>query len=48
MTSRDELEVAGQRVAHVLGVAPLGERREADEVGEEDADHTSLSVALNG
>ena len=31
-----ELEVARQGLAHLLGVAPLGERREADEVGEQD------------
>ena len=39
---RGELEVAGQRVADVLGVTLLGERREADEVGEEDGDEAPL------
>ena len=39
---RGKLEVARQRVAHVLGVALLGERREADEVGEEDGHQPTL------
>ena len=37
-----EVEVAGQELAGVLGVAPLGERREADEVGEQDGDEAAL------
>ena len=37
-----ELEVAGQRVADVLGVALLGERREPDQVGEQDRHEPSL------
>ena len=37
-----DLEVARQRVADVLGVAFLGERREADEVGEQDRDEPAL------
>ena len=36
------LEVAGQQLADGLGVAAGGEGREADEVGEEDADEASL------
>ena len=48
MTSRGELEVAGQRVADVLGVALLGERREADEVGEEDRDEAALGEGRLG
>ena len=37
-----EVEVAGEQLAGVLGVAALGERREADEVGEEDRDEAAL------
>ena len=37
-----EVEVAGQELAGVLGVASLGERREADEVGEQDRDEAAL------
>ncbi len=36
------VEVAGQELAHLLRVARLGERREADQVGEEDGDEASL------
>ena len=36
------VEVAGEELAHLLGVAALGERREADEVGEEDGDEAAL------
>ena len=36
------LEVAAQKFAHGLGVTGLGEGREPDEVGEEDADDPSL------
>ena len=43
-----EVEVARQRVADVLRVALLGERREADEVGEQDADELALRAALAG
>ena len=38
------VEVARQRVAHVLGVALLRKGREADQVGEEDADEPPLGV----
>ncbi len=38
-----EVEVAAERVAHILRVALLGKRREADEIGEEDADQASFS-----
>ena len=37
-----DLEVARQEVAHLLGVAVLRQRREADEVGEEHGDESSL------
>ena len=37
-----QVEVAGQQLAGVLGVAALGERREADEVGEQDRDEAAL------
>ena len=37
-----EVEVAGQEVARLLGVAVLREGRGADEVGEEDADESPL------
>ena len=37
-----ELEVAGQRLADVLGIAALRERREPDEVGEQDRDEAPL------
>src|SRR5581483_1544206 len=36
------LEVAGQELTGVLGVASLGRRREPDQVGEQDADHLAL------
>jgi len=36
------LEVQAEQLANVLGVALLGERREADEVGEQDADEPTL------
>ena len=36
------LEVAAEQLAHRLRVAVLGERREADEVGEEHGDQASL------
>ena len=39
---RGELEVAGQGLADLLGVALLGERGESDEVGEEDGDEAPL------
>ena len=35
-------EVAGQELARLLGVAALGERREADEVGEQHRDEPAL------
>ena len=38
----DELEVAAQELAGVLGVAALGQGREADEVGEQDRDDPAL------
>jgi hypothetical protein len=34
--------------AHVLRVHPLGAAREADEVGEEDADHFALLAGALG
>ena len=37
-----EVEVAGQELPGLLGVASLGERREADEVGEQDRDEAAL------
>ncbi len=37
-----EVEVAGQGVPDILGVALLGERGEADQVGEQDRDEPSL------
>ena len=37
------VEVAAQQLAHGLGVAVLGEGREADEVGEHDGDQAALS-----
>ena len=42
------VEVAGQEFAHLLGVAALGERREADEVGEEDGDEPPLGRGPDG
>ena len=39
---RCQLEVAGQRVADVLRVALLGERGEADEIGEQDRHEATL------
>ena len=43
-----QVEVAGQELADLLGVALLGERREADEVGEQDGDVTALGDGLSG
>ena len=40
-----EIEIAGQELADVLGVAALGHRGEADEVGEEDADEAAFGDA---
>ena len=37
-----QVEVAGQRLADVLRVTLLGKRREADQVGEQDADEAPL------
>ncbi len=37
-----QIEVAGQQLARVLGVAALGQCREADEVGEQDGHDTAL------
>ena len=42
------VEVAGEQLADVLGVAPLGERREADEVGEQDGDEPALGGRRRG
>ena len=42
MTSRGELEVAGQQLADRLRVALLGERGEPDEVGEQDGHQAPL------
>ena len=39
---RGELEVAGQGVANLFRVALLGERREPDEIGEQDGDEPAL------
>ena len=41
-----QLEVAGEELTGVLGVAPLGERGEADQVGEEDGHDTPLGDRL--
>ena len=43
-----DLEVAGQGVADLLGVALLGERREPDEVGEEHRDVPPLGDGSGG
>ena len=43
-----ELEVAAQELAGLLRVAALGERREADEVGEQDADTSRRSATGGG
>ena len=40
-----EIEIAGQELADVLGVATLGHRGEADEVGEEDAHEAAFGDA---
>ena len=40
--------VALEGVAHLLGVALLGERREADEVGEQDGDEAPLGDRCGG
>ena len=42
------VEVAGEEFAHLLWVAALGERREADEVGEEDGDEPTLGRRPDG
>ena len=42
MTSRAQVEVAGEELAGVLGVPSLRERREAHEVGEEDGDQAAF------
>ena len=42
--ARHSVEVRRQELAHVLGVACLGERREPDEVGEEHADQAPLGA----
>ena len=46
MIVRAGVEVAGQELAGVLGVAALGGGREADEVGEEDGDEPALGNRL--
>ncbi len=43
-----ELEVAGQELAGVLGVAALGQGREADEVGEQDRHEAALGDRSRG
>ena len=43
-----QVEVAGEEFAHLLGVPLLGERREADEVGEQDRDEAALGDAGGG
>ena len=40
------VEVDTERLAYLLGIAPLGEGREANEVGEQHADQTSFGGAL--
>ena len=42
------VEVAGQELARVLGVAPLRGGREADQVGEQDGDESSLRYRRRG
>src|SRR5439155_20188825 len=42
------VEVAGEQLPRVLGVAALGERREADEIGEEHRDELPLGGGLGG
>jgi hypothetical protein len=42
------LEVAGEQLPDDLGVAPLGERREPDEIGEEDGDEAALGALCTG
>ena len=37
-----QIEVAGQEIAGVLGIAPFGERGEADQIGEQDRHQTPL------
>src|SRR5205823_409781 len=39
-----DLEVAGQQLAHLFGVPALGERGEADEIGEEHRDDAALDT----
>ena len=39
-----EVEVASQRLAHVLGIARGRERREAHQIGEQDADEAALGA----
>jgi hypothetical protein len=43
-----EIEIARERVAHVLHVAPLGEGGEADQIGEEDADEATFGDGGRG
>ena len=43
-----EVEVPGQELSGVLRVAALRDRREADEVGEEDRDETTLGDGVPG
>ena len=40
-----EIEVAGQQLTDVLGVAALGHRGEADQIGEQDRDEAALGDA---
>ena len=42
------VEVAGEELAHLLRIAALRERREADEVGEEDGDEPALGCGRGG
>ena len=48
MIAARQVEVAGQDLADLLRVALLGERREADEVGEQDRDVAALGDGLGG
>ena len=48
ITCEARVEVAVERLPHVLGVPFLGEGREADQVGEEDRDETSLGDCRGG
>jgi hypothetical protein len=42
-----QVEVARQELARLLGIAILGERGEADEIGEEDRDEAPLGLVAS-